>query len=178
MNRIHSGRQVNCQFGINTSIAPAMAQIFLKLRTLRPVMPPSAAQRAGRASRARRRQPSAPSPGAPAWLLVAKAGEMNITSAPARRARTTSRALWAEDVTIPGKGCTPRRPPRKCSPARSAAASRASPATTKIRRRARQSAATRRASATRSAAPSCRNTTPHNPRGNRPITGSGSGRRA
>ena len=68
-------------------------------------------------------------------------------------------------------------PPRKCSPAPSAAASLASPAISSSSRRARQIRAARLARAARSGWESSRNTTPHSPTGNRLMMGSGSGAR-
>ena len=103
---------------------------------------------------------------------------MNRIFAPARRAARISGTLCAEDVTSPAsRPPKSRRPPRKCNPALSRAASRASPATTRPSRRARHSFATRNASAARSGASSCRSTTPDKPGGNRAMAGIGSGAR-
>ena len=61
---------------------------------------------------------------------------------PARAARRSSAPLCAELVTNPRTRSGPgQRPPRRCTPARSAAASLASPATTSTSRRARHSRA-------------------------------------
>ena len=152
-------------------------------RMLLPSMPPSAATGTP-AERARRDQRLAPSPTEPGWLAVANAGERNTSAAPARRARLSSVGPCAELVTIAGLPCSQRRwpdpgqnPARKCTPACSAAASRASPATTRSSRRARHTRAMSRPSAARFGSPSWRSTTPARPRGRRATAGRGSASR-
>ncbi len=147
-------------------------------RTDLPSTPPSAplppARRAANAHRSGR------NPGAPGWLAVANTGERNTSGTPARRARSRSPSPWAEAVSgrSQAAGCPTRRPARRCRPARSAAASRQSPATDKASRRARQSRAIARPSSSRSGTASSRSTTPASPRGSRRIAASGSGTRA
>ncbi len=163
----------------NTSIAPTARQRDGSRRTRAPAMPPSAAE-AGPAARASCCQCSTPSGLAPAWLRVANTGEMNTASAPARRPRRASAMLCAEAVRRGSQrgAVAAARPPRRCSPARSAAARRQSPATDSRIARARQARAIARPSARRPGASSCRNTTPHRRGGRRSITASGSGSRS
>lgn len=159
-------------------IAPIAWQARLgRRRTVVPSMPPRAAtgSRAERASRAQRTGPRATASG---WLRVAKAGERKASEAPARRARNRSASPWAELVVKPRRRWTPGQwPARRCIPAPSAAASLASPATTRARRRARQIFARSCPSLARPGSPSWRSTTPASPRGRRATAGRGSGRR-
>ena len=167
---------------ISAPIAPAPRHKCRgKPRTLWASMPPSAAT-GSLARPASRAQRVAPSAGAPGWLAVGKTGDRNARSAPALAARRSSARSCAELVTMAArrrnaKGLS-RRPARRCTPAPSAAASRASPATTKASRRSRQIRARSRPSLTRSGAPSWRSTTPHSPFGNRATAARGSGNRA
>ena len=141
-------------------------------------MPPRAAT-GSPARPARPAQRQAPSAGSPGWLAVAKAGDKKAMVAPLRRARRRSARECAELVTIPPSRNGPgQRPPRKCTPAPNAAASRTSPATTSASPRIRQIRARSRPIATRLGCESCRNTTPEIPRGNRAAAGRGSGNRA
>ena len=160
-------------------IAPiAVHAVIGRRRTLMPSIPPSAAT-ATVADRAMRVQRAAPRVAAPGWLAVAKTGERKTMEAPARRARRRSTGPCAELVMRPW-ACRSRpgqRPARRCTPARSAAASRTSPATTKARRRARQILASSRPSASRPGSPSWRRTTPASPRGSRAAAARGSGSR-
>lgn len=150
-------------------------------RTVAPETPPSA--RTGpRASFVSAAQRTGPSGRAPGWLRVANSGDTNAALAPARLARTRSGASWAELVTgCPGRS-HPRRhgraalPPRRCSPAPTAAASRGSLATVIRMPRCRHRRAAAAASAARPGTPSWRNTTPQ-PRGSRAMAGKGSGSR-
>lgn len=161
-------------------IAPAaLHSVDGRRRTDPPSIPPSAATGMP-ASRASRDQRSGPSPAASGWLAVGKQGDRNASAAPARRARTRSPPSWAELVTSPHRGrSTPGQwPARRCTPARSAAASLTSPATTSKSRRARQSRARSTPSCARSAAASCRSTTPAKPFGRCATAGRGSGSRA
>lgn len=97
---------------------------------------------------------------------------------PASLARRMSTALWAELVCSPfrriGDG---QRPPRRCTPARNAAASLTSPATTSTSRRARQMRARSRPRMARRGSSSWRRTTPARPFGRRPTAARGSGSR-
>ena len=168
-------------------IAPAPRQThFGSARARRASMPPSAAT-GSRDRSAIPAQRAAPKAGAPGWLAVGNAGERNARSAPARAARRSSRQSCAELVTRTprrpaARGLPPRqpfrRPARRCTPAPSSAASRASPATTRASRRARHNLARSRPSSARPGAPSWRSTTPHRPFGNRATAGRGSGSRA
>jgi hypothetical protein len=143
-----------------------------------PDMPPNAATGtpARRASWAQRNTPSGAASG---WLAVANTGDRKTKSAPARRARRASARVCAELVVgqRPGLPCPARRPARRCTPAPSAAASRASPATTNASRRCRQIAARARPNAGLAGSSSWRNTTPARPRGSRATAVRGSGRR-
>ena len=153
-------------------MAPAPWQDGGKPPTLLGPTPPSA--RTGRprrwpafASAAERTTPRGRAPG---WLAVAQTGDRNARSAPPRRARRSSAGPCAELVTSArcrsqARRPAGQRPPRKCSPAPTEAARRASPATTRRCPKRRQSFATVRASAARPGALSCRNTTPVSPRG-------------
>ena len=113
------------------------------------------------------------------WMAQGgEGGERKASEAPARRARTRSASPWAELVMRPRRRWTPgQRPARRCIPAPSVAASLASPATTRARRRARQILARSRPSAARPGSPSWRSTTPASPRGRRATAGRGSGSR-
>ncbi len=160
-------------------IAPAPWQTSLgRARTRLPSMPPKAATASPprRASRLQRATPKAAPPG---WLSVGNAGDRNARSTPVRAARRSCDRSCAELVA---KAPRPRgagpRPPRRCTPAPSDAASRRSPATTRASRRLRQILARSRPSRARSGAPSWRRTTPHSPRGNRATAARGSGSRA
>ena len=102
-------------------------------------------------------------------------GEMKTRSTAARRAFASCAASCAEALLTPRFPGFIGPPPRKCSPALSAAANRASPAMTSTSRRARHIRAACLARAARSGWESWRNTTPHNPTGSRLIMGSGSG---
>ena len=146
-------------------------------RTLLPSTPPRAAT-GTRDPRAIAAQRAGPRPAAPGWLAEANAGDRNANPAPARAARRNSTTPCAELVTSPPRGIPARRrPPRRCTPAPKAAANRQSPATTSISRRARQIARNRHPNSSRPGAASCRNTTPHSPRGSRATAAQGSGRR-
>ena len=119
-------------------------------RTVAWLVPPSAATGipAARASRDHR---AGPRPVASGWLGVGKAGERKARSAPACRARRSSARVWAELVSQPRRvrAWPGQRPPRRCTPAPSAAARRTSPATTSASRRARQMRARARPSTAR-----------------------------
>lgn len=156
-------------------------------RILRPVMPPRAPTGTG-ADRTRRDHRTAPNVGSPGWLAVANTGDRNTSAAPLRAARRKSAGLCAELVTKPGWPWPPmrgrprrrtlgHRPPRRCMPARSAAASLTSPATTRVRRLDRQMRARARPIAARSGWSSCRRTTPARPRGKHAAARQGSGSR-
>ncbi len=154
----------------NASIAPAPAQHPPSRRTELPSMPPKAKGLAGHIARANLPSPMMPRGRAPGWLRVAKTGEQNRMEALARRARIASAWLCTEAVINPRRGSDKppcRQPPRKCTPACSCAASRASPATTSAIRRALHNFASFAPSAARSGTASCRNTTPHRPGGRR-----------
>jgi len=168
---------------ISASMAPAPKHIARGNRRIdRPSIPPSAAtgNAAARASRPHRCGPSAAAPG---WLRVAKAGDRNARSTLARAARRRSAAPCAELVSrVPrrraGTGApVGHLPPRRCTPAPSAAASRGSPVTTSLSRRARQSRARSRPSVARAGSESWRSTTPASPLGRRATTGRGSANR-
>jgi hypothetical protein len=150
-------------------------------RTFAPETPPSAPTRIAHAGRDRAIafQRSGPRPGAPGWLLVAKAGERNTRSTLARTARRRSATEWAEPVTRPRHRTEPgQRAPLRCTPARSRPARRASPATTIASWRFRQMRSRSRPIASRFGAESCRKTTPARPRGSRATASRGSGSRS
>ncbi len=143
-----------------------------------PSTPPRAATGNGAPS-AMRLHRMGPRHMASGWLKVGKAGERKASLAPAQRARRRSAPLWAELVMnqerrriVPGQ-----RPPRRWTPARRAAASLTSPATTRTRRRARQIRAMSRPNAPRVGSSSWRRTTPARPIGRRATDFRGSGRR-
>jgi hypothetical protein len=160
-------------FHSSAPIAPAATQPGSRF-TVWPSTPPNAAAPPP-PRRASSPQRHGPSPAAPEWLGVAKAGDRKA-SAPARRARRSSATPCAELVSAGRlRGAPPgHRPPRRCSPARSAAANRQSPATDNPRPRARHSRARRSPRAARPDVPSWRSTTPHSPRGSRAAAASGS----
>jgi hypothetical protein len=178
VRRFSSGRH-----GDSAPIAPtAWSARVGSRRILRPLMPPSAARRirvwVPRSRVAKPLQRSGPRAGAAAWLAVAKAGERNASAAPARAARRSSGSEWPELVRNPRARIWPgHRPPRRCTPAPSARASRTSPATTSTNLRARQMRARSRPSLSRSGSTSCRSITPAWPRGSRATAWRGSGSR-
>jgi hypothetical protein len=127
-------------------------------RTDNPSIPPRAATARGDLC-ARTDQRTGPRDDASGWLAVANTGERKARSAPARAARCRSAGPWAELVTkrrgspFPGgplfdgprvatihlmRAIPGQRPPRRCTPAPSAAARATSPATTRASRRSRQ----------------------------------------
>jgi len=178
--------------GISAPIAPAPPHHRGSRRTLAPSTPPNAstARRPPRDSRpAHAAQRTAPKAGAPGWLRVGNAGDRNTASAPAAQAQRSSVAECAELVTsvprrrprVPGRhagtGTPNARPPRRCTPAPAAAASLASPATTRGMPKPRHCRATARASAARPGTPSWRNTTPHRSGGRPAMAARGSARR-
>lgn len=166
--------------GASAPIAPT-ACAPARSRADAPSTPPNAATAsppgARRAIVAHR---TGPSPNAPGWLAVANAGDKNANTAPAALARRNVATPCAELVTGPHSPARPRtrRPSRKCTPAPTARANRASPATTNTLRRRRHIAAKSRASPARPGTPSSRSTTPHNPRGNPATAARGSPSRA
>ncbi len=110
---------------------------------------------------------------------VANTGDRKPSAAPARRARTRSGTPCADAVSAGSQRgiAAGRRPDRRCTPARSAAANRQSPATLSDKRRARHRLARSRPSRHRPGEASSRSTTPASPRGSRATVGRGSPRR-
>ena len=120
-------------FQRSAAIAPAPAQNRGRRRAAAPSTPPSAQTATPPPVRASARPADGPERAPARMTSGRKAGETNASEAPARRARSSSATPCAELVTSPRRAAegAGQRPPRRCTPAPSARASRTSPATTR-----------------------------------------------